>query len=120
MELWRRRGAEGAAAFAFADLGVDPIVGKKFSGEVAKVGVEGFEGVEYRFLRFCVRERPDFLADRRVLVVERELRQFEQLRFQAKVVMGQEDNSFPLTSIIVFTAAPSISLDKWRCAMGCG
>ena len=54
MELWRGRGAEGAAAFAFADFRVDPIVGEKFSREVAKFRIEGFEGVEYRFLRFFV------------------------------------------------------------------
>ena len=89
VKLWRGRGAEGAAAFAFADFRVDPILGEKFSGEGAKFRVEGFEGVKDHLLCFGVGKRPNFFADGRVLVVERKLGQFEQFSFQAKVVVGE-------------------------------
>ena len=43
MELRRRRGAEGAAAFAFANLGIDPIFIKKFRGDLTKLRIESVE-----------------------------------------------------------------------------
>ena len=46
MQLRRRRSAEGAAAFAFANLGIDPIFIEKFRGDLTKLRIESVERCE--------------------------------------------------------------------------
>ena len=77
MKPRRGRGAEGAAAFAFTNLGVDPVFGKKLAGDVSESRVESFEGFEDRLLSLSIGEGRDLFADGRVLIMKRETGQLK-------------------------------------------
>src|SRR5688572_24309795 len=89
MHLRRRRGAESAAAFAFANLGVDPILREKLRSELTKGWIESLKRFENHVLSLFVGKRSDFLADRRILIVESESWESKQFGFESKVVVRQ-------------------------------
>ncbi len=89
MQSRRGRGAKSAATLAFANLGVDPVLGKKFCGNLPKRRIESRERVEDYLLCLIIAEGSDFFADRRVLIVQREPWKLEHCGFEAEVVVRQ-------------------------------
>src|SRR5258708_35388694 len=81
MQSRLRRSAECTAAFAFANLGVDPIFIKKFRGDLTKLRIESVERCENHLARVMVRKWFNFFTHRRVLVIERKTRKLEQFGF---------------------------------------
>src|SRR5688572_25818826 len=85
MELRRRRGAKGAAALALANFRIDPSFREELRGDLAKSWSENLKSVEYDLPGLIEWERSDFFADRRVLIVQSQSRELEQLGFQFEV-----------------------------------
>src|ERR1051325_1355627 len=87
VQFWRRRRAEGAAAFAVAYLGVDPIVGKELRGQLPKGGIKGFERFKNELLGLCIAKIVRFFFQRRVLIVKRNSWKPEKLGFETEIIL---------------------------------
>src|SRR5918998_6077657 len=85
MELRRWRSAKGAAALALADLRIDPSLDEELRGDLAKGRSEKVEGTENDPPRLIEGEWVDFFAYRRVLIVQSQSRELQQLGFQSEI-----------------------------------
>src|ERR1041385_1782077 len=89
VQCWRRRCAKGAAAFALADLGVDPIFGKKLHGQLPKRRIKRLERFKDEFSCLGKTKRTRFFAERGVLIVKRDARKPEKLSLETKAILSQ-------------------------------